>query len=501
MPDNAAILARTARGAGWVVAWRMATRLLGVASTLILVRLLAPQDFGLVALATGFAVAIDGCLAFGLEDQIIRAAAPDRALYDTAFTINLLRGLALCGILFAVATPAAGFFAEDRLADVLRVLGLSAILGGLANVGCAEFRRDQRFDREFRLMIIPRLLGSAVCVSLAIALHTHWALVAGIVTGRAAGVAMSYAMHPYRPRLSLAAARGTIGISFWTWAITVAELLRDRSDNVVIGRLQGAADVGLYAASWEIATLPTNELVLPIARATMPGFAAALRQQGDVGDTYLRIIAVAALLTLPAGIGLSMVAGDIVALAFGQGWLAAVPVMQVLGAASCVCLFGTLSHAVLIAHAMLRSAAGIILAAAAARILLLVVLVGRFVLVGAAYALAISLALEHLAMTWCSLRHLRLPFAAIGRCIWRPALASLAMLLLLNLTGLGWNAPPAAAGPAALALAEAMALGAAAYLAALAGLWALAGRPAGAEADMLALLRGLLAGRRRPAAA
>ncbi|HWT09257.1 MAG TPA: oligosaccharide flippase family protein, partial [Roseomonas sp.] len=101
---EAGILARTARGAGWVVAWRMATRLLGLVSTLVLARLLLPEDFGLVALATSFAFALDACLALGVGDQIVRAHEPDRDMYDTAFTINLLRGL-LVGAMVAAATP------------------------------------------------------------------------------------------------------------------------------------------------------------------------------------------------------------------------------------------------------------------------------------------------------------------------------------------------------------------------------------------------------------
>ena len=86
----------------------MATRLLGLVSTLALVRLLAPGDFGLVALAAAFAVALDICLSLGVEEQIIRAERPTRQLYDTAFTMNLLRGMAVGALMALAAGPAAG---------------------------------------------------------------------------------------------------------------------------------------------------------------------------------------------------------------------------------------------------------------------------------------------------------------------------------------------------------------------------------------------------------
>ena len=87
------LLSRTARGAGWVMAWRLGMRVLGLTSTLILVRLLAPADFGLIALATGFVQSVDGLMSLGTEEAVIREAAPSRSVYDTAFTLNALRGL------------------------------------------------------------------------------------------------------------------------------------------------------------------------------------------------------------------------------------------------------------------------------------------------------------------------------------------------------------------------------------------------------------------------
>ena len=91
MADDS-IAFKAARGVGWVFAWRMITRLLGMASTLVLVRVLQPSDFGLIALAVAFAGSIEALSSIGAEYALIREKEPDRALYDTAFTLNLLRG-------------------------------------------------------------------------------------------------------------------------------------------------------------------------------------------------------------------------------------------------------------------------------------------------------------------------------------------------------------------------------------------------------------------------
>ncbi len=352
------ILARTAQGAGWTIAWRVATRLLGLVSTLVLVRLLAPGDFGLIALAAAFAGALEACLTLGVYDQIIRARNPGRALYDTAFTLNLLRGLGVAALLAAMAVPAGAWFGDERLTSVLLALAASAAASGLTNIGVADFRRDLTFDREFLLLLLPRLAGIALTVTLAFLLRSHWALVAGILVNRLGEVAMGYAMHPFRPRLSLAAWRDLAGVSFWAWAINVATMLRDQAGNLIVGRLLGPTQVGIYSVGQEIATLPTAEVVGPLYRAAMPGFAAALREPGGLGAAraaYLRIIGLTALLTIPAGVGVSAIAGPATAVGLGQGWLEAVPLIAILGLASTPSVFGVVGAALLTAQARLKA--------------------------------------------------------------------------------------------------------------------------------------------------
>src|SRR5215475_5138108 len=94
---------KAATGAGWMVFQRAATRGVGVISTLMLARLLLPGDFGLVALATTFAGIVDALGAIGLRFALIRIPQVDRDLYDTAFTITILRGIASAAIVAAGA--------------------------------------------------------------------------------------------------------------------------------------------------------------------------------------------------------------------------------------------------------------------------------------------------------------------------------------------------------------------------------------------------------------
>ncbi|WP_431282443.1 oligosaccharide flippase family protein [Humitalea sp. 24SJ18S-53] len=492
------LLARTARGASWVVAWRMMTRVLGLISTLVLVRLLLPADFGLVALATAFAVSLDICLAIGVEDQIVRARDPQPVLYDTAFTLNLIRGLFLAVLIAVAAAPAAQFFGDMRLERILFALAFSAAVSGATNIGVADFRRRMEFDKEFRLQFYPRVAGIAAVIVAAFVLRSYWALIIGILTNRFALVAMGHVMSPYRPRLSLAAWRDLVGVSTWTWGIGVASVLRDRADSFFVGRILGLPPLGLYAVAHEVASLPTSELVDPICRACMPGFATALRGEdvGGVRSAYLRINALVALLTIPAGVGMSLIAGPLIALAFGQGWVDAVPVAAILAVAFTMTLFGNVSVALLNAKTLLRTILVVTAGAALLRVLLLVLLMPHFGLVGAGISLGLALVAEHVTLVGLALRMVGLGAWSFLACLRRPAIAAAAMALVLWGCGLGWVAPPRDAAIAIWHLLAAIGLGATVFIGSVAAMWRLAGCPAGAETDLLALLTHL-AGRLR----
>jgi O-antigen/teichoic acid export membrane protein len=493
-PPQDSVLARTAVGAGWMFAWRMTSRVLGLASTLILVRLLAPEDFGLFGLAFAIIATLEATMAIGVEAQIVRAKQTSRALYDTVFTIALLRSVSLTLLMLLAAGPAAGFFKDPRLEPVMLVLSAYPLLAGLSNVGAIEFGRYLNFRMIFVMLMLPRLLQIPATLTAAIVLQSYWALVIGVLAARILATLLSYLYHPYRPRLSLAMWRELIGLSLWTWVLSVAMALRDRTATFAIGRVLGPHELGVYTVSVELASLPTSEIASPISQAAMPGLAAALRSDNPraAGDAFLRIYALTALIALPAALGVSLVAGPLVALVLGQRWTDTVPLIAILGATWVGYSVSLIGIALLDAKAMLRRLALFVLAGVVLRALAVLALAPVYGLNGLAAGLGVAMLLEAALMThWC-LNLLGLPARRLFAVLWRPLAAVAAMTALLWAAGLGWNPAPATLPAAAREGGAGVALGVASYVAALGSLWWLSGRPAGAEADMLTLVRKFL---------
>ena len=486
------ILGRTASGAGWTVGWRMATRLLGLLSTLILTRLLMPSDFGLIALGSSFVVSLDALSALGVEDALVREKTLSRELYDTGFTLNLIRSTLTGTILAVSALPTANFFREPRLAYVLLALAFGTVANGLMNIGVVDFRRSFSFNKEFRLLIMPRLAGVLATVIMALLTRSFWALIAGILTGRSLTIILSYIMHPYRPRLNLRAWRHLAGFSAWTWALSTAALVRDRGDAFLIGWSLDATQVGVYSIGIEIADLPTTELVSPLGRVCFSGFAATRHAGEDSGHTYLRVVAVVTLLTFPIAIGISLLADPMVRLAFGPKWLEAIPVIQVTALFCSTTVFGQISNALFGAHAMLRSLFVITLGGMTLRLVLLLILLPPFGIIGAVFAAGIPMLCEYAIYVAVTLRRFNLRVSDLSRRIWRPLAATVVMAAWLYALGLGWTATSGDGVSLASEIIAAAALGAGIYLSTIAALWFASARPTGAETDALLLAARLL---------
>lgn len=488
---SGSILARTALGAGWVIGWRMATRLLGLASTLILVRLLMPEDFGLVALGAAFAQTVDAMSALGTDDALVREQEPTRAMYDTAFTMNVIRGGLTGAIVAAGAWPTAMFFNEPRLTPLLLALAVLAVVDGWLSIGVVDFRRHFQFHKEFLLNIVPRLVSVGVTVAAAALFHSYWALIAGVATSRVLRVAASYRMHPYRPRFSLEAWRGLMLFSAWTWVLAVVQMMQGRVDAFVIGRSLGTGSVGAYALGTEIAGLPSSEIVEPLGRAAYSGFSAT-RREGGTHTLFYRLVASSLLITWPVGLGLSMVADPLVRVALGERWLQVVPIIQVLSLAWGFSAFGNLAFMLLRTHGYLVTICAVSFLGLLVKVALIQTLLQHYGLPGAASGAAFALIVECLAMLGLALMLQRIPFVPLLVRCWRPAAACAVMAGVLWAAGLAWTGWPEPFAASMLRLVGSAALGSATYAGALWALWTLAGRPAGAEADMLGTMARLL---------
>jgi O-antigen/teichoic acid export membrane protein len=182
------------------------------------------------------------------------------------------------------------------------------------------FRKELNFDREFRFLLSKRLLSVAITVALALWLRSYWALAIGMVCGRLAGVAISYALHPFRPRWSLSRAGDLLHFSLWLVAQNVFVFLKDRAPDFIIGKFAGAHALGMWSLANELSSLVGTELIMPMNRAALPTYSKLAEDRAALGAAYLSAAGLVALLVMPLIVGLAAVAPMVVAVLLGPQW-------------------------------------------------------------------------------------------------------------------------------------------------------------------------------------
>jgi lipopolysaccharide exporter len=476
-------LRQIARGSMWMVAARWGLRGVGLISTIVLARLLRPADFGVVAMAM---VAMGFVRVFaetGQDLAVIRHANPTAEHFDTAWTMSVCAGF-LVGLALIASAPLAGwYYHEPRVVPVIRMLALAPVIEGFNNVGVvAGFRRNLDFGNEFRFMMTRKLSVFVAVVPLALILRDYWALVWGILCGISFTAAASYWLHPYRPRFRLTKLRELWSFSGWTQFAQIGDFLGNQADQIVVGGLAGALQMGAYNVASDLATAPTNELVMPAARVAFPVYAKLLHDPARLTRSYLDVLSIVAIVALSTGVGVGLVAPDMVAVVLGPKWAAAAPLMPWLAVGGGI--FGlTLSVKIMVSVTGNARLNAMCSWAFAALLLPATVVAGlRWGVVGIAAARLAVTVLFFPVMFYTLMQVIPITARQIAECLWRPALAALAMAAVVILSGTD------AIAPVALRLVCNVALGAATFATALLALWFLAGRPEGAECMLVTQL-------------
>jgi O-antigen/teichoic acid export membrane protein len=485
IPDD--IERKIAKSAAWMVVSRFAVRGIGLVSTVILARLLRPEDFGLVALAAAVVGGLDALSQCGFDMALFQTGAATRAHYDTVWTLTVWRNAAIAILLAAFAGPVALFFGDARLHEIMYFFAGGILIEGLFNVGIVDFRKELDFHREFAFQTIVKLVAFVATVTLAFLWRNYWALIIGGLSGKLTGLVLSYTMHPHRPRFSLGEWRSLISFSKWMLLTNIGYFFSGRIETFTIGRVVDMHAVGMYEVASEISNLPTGEIVWPIQRALYPGYAKVGDDRERLAKNYLDGVAIIMMIALPAALGIVVTAQLIIDLFLGPKWADALPLLQILSIAGMLRIGYANTGPVVLAlgRARLLSYLSILNVALTIGLVIPGTLIAGTK--GAAYGI-LGASLATLAIyVATTLRLTHISVLRLCCSLWRTLAAGLVMALsvaalLALLPQIGFLSA------AVLELPLAVIIGALLYVGVHLGLWMLAGSPSGPERVALAAI-------------
>ncbi len=323
---------RVVRGGAWVFALRITEGGFGLIRLVILARILAPHDFGLMGIALLTMATLETFSQTGFHVALVQKRDNTEAYLDAAWTVLVLRGFLLFTILFFIAPYAAIFFNSPQTKPIIQVIGLSILLQSFANIGVIYFRKELQFNKQFLYQLSGTLANFAVAVSAALILRSIWALVFGLLAGTIARLIVSYLIHPYRPHFTsdLGKAKELFGFGKWILGSSILVFLITQGDDIFVGKLLGVAALGFYQMAYRISNMPATEITHLISQVTFPAYSKLQDNLPKLREAYLRILQLIASLSFPMAGMIFILAPQFTNIFLGTKWMPMVPAMQAL---------------------------------------------------------------------------------------------------------------------------------------------------------------------------
>jgi O-antigen/teichoic acid export membrane protein len=314
---------RAARGGAVTLASQTLKFVLSMVVTVVLARLLTPQDYGLI----GMVVVVTGFITLfkdiGLASATIQRAEINHQQISTLFWINVGLSLLTMIVTIAIAPLVARFYNEPRLTGITMVFAAGFLFGGLTVQHEALLRRQMRFVALSVIDILSLLAAPMVSIVMALRGFGYWALVFGqLATAitNAVGVWIVCGWRPSRPSRN-AGVRSMLAFGGNLTAFGVVNFFARSLDNILIGRFWGATQLGLYARAYQLLILPIEQINAPITAVALPALSRMVDTPERYRQAYVRMLEKVAILTMP-GVALMIATSEwVVHILLGPQWM------------------------------------------------------------------------------------------------------------------------------------------------------------------------------------
>lgn len=340
-------------GIVWSAVQTWGRQVLAFVVFLILSRLLEPEAFGLVAMATVFVAFARVFLDQGFTGAIIQRAELERAHLDTAFWVALLTGglLTLVGILASglVAT----LFREPDLTPIVTWLSLDFTLTALSSTQQAILRRELAFKELALRSNLSTVMGGIAGVTLALRGYGVWSLVGQNLVSSVVGAIVLWGVSDWRPSLNFSRRhfRDLFSFGINLMGINLLGFLNGRADDFLIGYFLGSTALGYYTVAYRLLRVMTKLLTGVTSAVAFPTFSRLQSNPKRMRNALYSAVRYTSLIAFPAFVGVSVVAPGLVRVLYGTKWAPSIPAMQILA------LIGVL-HAVYYFSGSIITAAG-----------------------------------------------------------------------------------------------------------------------------------------------
>jgi PST family polysaccharide transporter len=335
--DRAGLDRSLARGVAWTGAAKWGSQVVGWASTLVVARLLTPADYAIVGYATAYLGLVNLLSEFGIGSAIVALRGLGGAELAQMNTVAVLFGGLTFLVSCAVAPLLARFFNSEPLTLVVIAMASTFLITGIRVAPMALLQRELRF-RDLAINDAVQALTLAVgAVTFALLGFGYWTLVLSAILGAMLSTLGVLRLAPLAFRWpNWGAIAPAVRFSGETVMARLSWYFYQNADFVVAGKVLGDTSAGAYRLAWDFASAPVEKTTSMVTRVTTAVLSAAQADQAALRHLVLRITTALSFVTLPATLGLALIAPDLVPLALGEKWREMVAPLQILAVAAAV---------------------------------------------------------------------------------------------------------------------------------------------------------------------
>lgn len=321
------------------VLWRSGSQIVGQlvtwAATFLVIRLLAPSDYGLFAMTGVVLVFLNLMNGYGFASALVQSESIDRRRIAQVFGMLILLNGVLAAAQVVIAPFAAAYFRQPILADMLRVQALLYAATPFIALPSALLSRGIDFKRQAKVNLLAAFLSAATALGCALAGFGVWSLVAAPIVlfwTRAVGLTLA-TRWLVRPSFRFAGARTMLSYGGAMVVVQFFWFVQSQADVFIAGRLLGAHDLGLYTTALFLTQILAAKFVPPLNEVAFAAYSRIQRDKDRLGGAFLEATRLIMLVALPFYLGLAATAEPLVLTFLGPQWAETIAIVPILALA------------------------------------------------------------------------------------------------------------------------------------------------------------------------
>ena len=323
---------RTVKGTFWSAIDSVANYAVGFIISIVLARLLAPDDYGLIGIVAIFTSICNTIINAGFSNALIRKKDASDDDYNTVFIINLGLSVLLYFLLFFTAPLIAKFFQRTELVDLIRVATLTMIIGALALVQQTRLTQRIDFKTQTKISLISHIISGVIGILMALYGYGVWALVGQSISSQGLKTVLLWFYNKWQPKFQFSynSFRSLWGFGSKLLASNIIDSVWREVYKVVISKCYSPSILGQYTRATQFSEIFSVNLTTVIQRVTYPVLSEIQDENERLKIAYRKIIKVTMLVTFSCMLMLAAIAKPMIIILIGEKWLMAASILQII---------------------------------------------------------------------------------------------------------------------------------------------------------------------------